>query len=124
MTIPTIAPVENLRCSAAVEEFPPLTLPSLGGILFELLPLFPLSVGYVSREELGIKSSLDVVKIEGPNVGGIKRELPETVRVLKGTVSESEGNGALEMKVSVVRIADGLVVTIVVGGMEGSGEAL
>ena len=122
--MPTIAPVENLRCSAAVEEFPPLTLPSLGGILFELLPLFPLSVGYVSREELGIKSSLDVVKIEGPNVGGIKRELPETVRVLKGTVSESEGNGALEMKVSVVRIADGLVVTIVVGGMEGSGEAL
>lgn len=126
--MPTIAPVENLRCSAAVEEFPPLTLPSLGGILFELLPLFPLSVGYVSREELGIKSSMDVVKIEGPNVGpsvgGIKRELPETVRVLKGTVSESEGNGALEMKVSVVRIADGLVVTIVVGGMEGSGEAL
>ena len=52
------------------------------------------------------------------------RELPETVRVLKGTVSESEGNGSLEMKVSVVRIADGLVVTIVVGGMEGSGEAL
>jgi len=44
--------------------------------------------------------------------------------VLKRTVSESEGAGSLEMKVAMVGVGDGLVVTIVVGGREGSGEAL
>jgi hypothetical protein len=46
------------------------------------------------------------------------------MRVLKRTLSESEGNGSLEMKVSVVGVGDELVVIIVVGGREGSGEAL
>jgi len=70
--MPTIAPVENPR-SAALEGFPPLTLPSLGGILFGLLPWVPLSVGYVSREELGIRLSFNVIEVEKPkDVGGIK----------------------------------------------------
>ena len=122
--MPTIAPVGNPRCSAAVEEFPLLTLPSLGGLLFGLLPWFPLSVGYVSREELGIKSSLNVVEVEKPmGVGEIEREFAETMRVLKRTLFESGGSGSLEMKVLGVGVGDGLVA-IIVGGREGSEEAI
>jgi hypothetical protein len=74
MMITTMAPVENPRCAAAFEGFPPPTLPSLGGLLFGLLAWFPLSVGYARREELGIRSSFTVVEVEKPKnvVGGIK----------------------------------------------------
>jgi len=84
--IPTIAPVENVRCLGAFEGFPPLAAPSVSAVVFGLPPLFPLtlSVVYVEPEEVGVRSPLAAVEPEKPKiVGGITRELSETTWVLK-----------------------------------------